>query len=145
MIARIIASGDETITLNDLVHQIKQQPSLSECGAIFTFEGIVREKDSLKTINSLSLSTPDREKTEIELVKIMDHVKKNHGVKEIAVVHYLGDFQPGDSLFLAAVAGPHRHETRAALEELIEMVKFDLDFKKEEKGSSGTNIIMSGG
>lgn len=48
-------------------------------------------------------------------------------------------------MFLAAVAGPHRHETRAALEEIVERVKYELDFKKEEQGSAGTNIIMSGG
>jgi molybdopterin synthase catalytic subunit len=48
-------------------------------------------------------------------------------------------------MFLAAVAGAHRHETRAALEEIIERVKFELDFKKVEEGSAGSNVIMSGG
>jgi molybdopterin synthase catalytic subunit len=33
----------------------------------------------------------------------------------------------------------------AALEEIIERVKFELEFKKQEEGSAGTNIIMSGG
>ena len=30
-------------------------------------------------------------------------------------------------------------------EEIIERVKYELDFKKEEEGSAGSNIIMSGG
>ncbi len=63
----------------------------------------------------------------------------------MGVVHYLGQFLPGDPMFLAVVAGAHRHETRAALEEIIERVKYDLDFQKEEHGSAGSNIIMSGG
>ena len=147
MTARIIDLNHETevITMNDLVQEVKKSSHLDECGAIFTFEGIVRGSDPSKTTRDLTLTTPNRVKTEKELEKIMSEVKNKHGVKEISVVHYLGIFQPGDSLFLAVVLGPHRHETRSALEEIIERVKFELDFKKEEKGSSGTNIIMSGG
>ena len=40
-------------------------------------------------------------------------------------------------MFLAAVAGPHRHETRAALEEIVERVKYELDFKKRNKEVQG--------
>ncbi len=145
IIARIISDYEEIITLNDLTKQIKQSSSIDECGAIFTFEGIVRGKDDAKTTDKLALTTPDTAKTENELKNILVQVQGKHGVKDIAVVHYLGKFKPGDPLFLVAVSGGHRHETRAALEEIIERVKYELDFKKEEEGSAGSNIIMSGG
>ncbi len=144
IIARIITDG-ENITLKDLTDQIKANPVIDECGAIFTFEGIVRGKDDTKTTDKIILSSSNPDKTEKELETILNDIQENHGVKSIAVVHYLGDFQPGDSLFLAAVAGAHRHESRAALEELIERVKYELDFKKEEEGSAGSTVIMSGG
>jgi molybdopterin synthase catalytic subunit len=144
IIARII-NNDENITMNDLTDQIKGSSIIDECGAIFTFEGIVRGKDAAKTTNKIILSSPHPEKTEEELEKILREVQDKHGVKNIAVVHYLGQFHPGDPLFLAAVAGAHRHETRAALEEIVERVKYELDFRKEEEGSAGTNVIMSGG
>ena len=51
----------------------------------------------------------------------------------------------GDSLFLAVVAGAHRQETQKALNAVVERVKYELDFKKEELTDDGTNIIMSGG
>ncbi|MCC7560317.1 MAG: molybdenum cofactor biosynthesis protein MoaE [Methanobacterium sp.] len=143
--ARIIPDYEEIITLNDLTQKIKETPSIGECGAIFTFEGIVRGKDEVKTTDEMVLTSPDPEKTEKELEKILIQVQEKNGVKEIAVVHYLGHFKPGDPLFLVAVAGSHRHETREALEEIIERVKYELDFKKEEKGSAGSKIIMSGG
>lgn len=145
IIARIISDGAETINISDLTEEIKQDLSLNECGAIFTFEGIVRGKETAKTVDRLILTTPDQDKTEKELELILKEVRDNHGVKSIAVVHYLGQFEPGDPLFLAAVAGPHRQETRAALEEIVERVKYELDFKKEEFGSAGSKIIMSGG
>jgi molybdopterin synthase catalytic subunit len=145
MIARIITEGQETITLYKLMEQLKESTLLEECGALFSFEGIVRGKDKAKNTTKLILTTPNPEKTEEDLKKIIGEVKDKYEVKEIGVVHYLGQFQPGDSLFLAVVAGAHRQESIAALEEIIERVKFELEFKKEEEGSADTNIIMSGG
>ena len=145
IIARIISDYSQVITLDDLTRKIKESPAIGECGAIFTFEGLVRGKDEARTTDELVLTTPDTSKTEKELEDILRQVQEKHGVKDIAVVHYLGQFQPGDPLFLVAVSGGHRHETRAALEEIIERVKYELDFKKEEKGSAGSKIIMSGG
>lgn len=143
IIAKI--TNDDNITLMDLTGKIKKNSAIDECGAIFTFEGIVRGKDPSKTTDKIILTSPNPEKTEKELKNILKEVQEKHGVKNIAVIHYLGHFKPGDSLFLAAVAGAHRHETRAALEEIIERVKYELDFKKEEEGSAGSNVIMSGG
>jgi len=145
MIARIITDGGETITLNKLMEQLKESPLLEECGALFSFEGIVRGKDKAKNTTKIILTTPNPEKTEEDLKKIIEEVKDKYEVKEIVVAHYMGQFQPGDTLFLAVVAGSHRHESMAALEEIIERVKFELDFKKIEEGNAGTNIIMSGG
>jgi len=145
MIIAKIVHDDEKITLEDLTEQIKKQPNIDECGAIFTFEGIVRGKDPAKTTDKIVLSSPDPEKTEKDLEIILKEVQNKHVIKNIGVVHYLGQFLPGDDMFLAVVAGAHRHETRAALEEIIERVKYDLDFQKEEQGSAGSNIIMSGG
>lgn len=145
MIFAKIINDDNNITMGDLTNQIKRSSIIGECGAIFTFEGIVRGKDETKTTDKIILSSPNPEKTEKELEMILKDVQSKHGVKSISVVHYLGQFNPGDTLFLAAVAGAHRQESRSALEEIIERVKYELDFKKEEEGSAGSNIIMSGG
>jgi molybdopterin synthase catalytic subunit len=145
MIARIITESRETITLEKLMEQLKESPLLQECGALFSFEGIVRGKDKAKDTTKLILTTRNRGKTEEDLKKIIGEVKDKYRVKEIGVVHFVGQFQPGDTLFLAVVAGAHRHESMAALEETIERVKFELEFKKKEEGNAGTNIIMSGG
>jgi molybdopterin synthase catalytic subunit len=145
MIAHIITNRQETVNLYKIMEKIKLSPFLEECGALFSFEGIVRGKDKAKNTKKIVLTTPNPEKTEEKLKKIIGEVKNKYGVKEIGVVHFLGHFQPGDTLFLAVVAGAHRHESMAALEEIIERVKFELEFKKQEEGSAGTNIIMSGG
>jgi molybdopterin synthase catalytic subunit len=145
MTIRIIEKGSDKIGIYDLMEWVKKSPKIVECGAIFSFEGIVRGKEMDKNTLKMDLSTPNHDETEDELKDIVKKIKEKHGVVEVAVVHYVGKFTPGDPLFLAVVAGAHRHETKAALNDLIERVKYELDFKKEEHTEGGTNIIMSGG
>jgi molybdopterin synthase catalytic subunit len=145
MTVRIIDKSKETINICDLMDSVKTNPRIIECGAIFSFEGIVRGKELDKNITKMDLTTPNLEETENELRDIINNILEKHGVIEIAVVHYIGKFKPGDPLFLTVVAGAHRQETKAALNDVIERVKYELDFKKEEHTDNGTNIIMSGG
>jgi molybdopterin synthase catalytic subunit len=144
-VIRIIEKDTDKIGICDLMEQVKKSPRIVECGAIFSFEGIVRGKEMNKNTMKMDLSTPNHDETENELKDIVNKIIEEHGVVEVAVVHYVGKFTPGDPLFLAVVAGAHRHETKAALNDLIERVKYELDFKKEEHTEGGTNIIMSGG
>lgn len=145
MTVRIIEKGVEEISICNLLEELKKNPEISKCGAIFSFEGIVRGEETGKKTIQMDLTTPNQLETEKELKEIVSDVKQKYGVLEIAVVHYIGNFNPGDPLFLTAVSGSHRDETRKALHEIIERVKYELDFKKEEHTEDGTNIIMSGG
>jgi molybdopterin synthase catalytic subunit len=145
MTVKIIEKGTKSIKICDLMEMVKKNPDIVECGAIFSFEGIVRGKELDKKTIEMDLSTTNLEETENELQDMIKEIKDKYGVVEIAVVHYIGKFTPGDPLFLVVVAGAHRHETKAALNDVIERVKYELDFKKEEHKDDGTNIIMSGG
>ena len=142
---KIIKKDEELITINDIITQVKKNPEIDECGAVFSFEGIVRGKENEIKVKKLNLTTPNIYKTEKELKEIIKEVKDKHGVVEIAAVHYIGEFYTGDSLLLVVTAGAHRGETLDALKESIERIKFDLEFKKEEYTDDGKNIIMSGG
>jgi len=142
---KILNKDEESITITQLIDQVKNNPLLKECGAIFSFEGLVRGEEEDLTTYTLNLTTTSITKTQEELDKVVEDIKDKHQVKILSVVHYLGKFNPGDPLFLVTVAGAHRQETRAALNEVIERVKYELDFKKEEETSKGKNIIMSGG
>lgn len=142
---KIIKKDEEKVTISDLIKAVKKNPHIDRCGAVFTFEGIVRGEEEDIKVKQLNLSTPDIEKTENELKEIINEITNKFEVTEIAAVHYIGEFYTGDSLLLVVVAGGHRGETLDALKETVERIKFDLDFKKEELTESGTNIIMSGG
>lgn len=145
MLIKLVEKNDEVIQINDLINYIKKSDSIDECGAIYSFEGIMRGKEEEDIVNKLILSTPDKDKTQKEMEEIAQEVKDKFGIKEIAVVHYIGEFYSGDPMFLVSIGGAHRTETLKALQETIERVKFDLEFKKEEFVGNKTNIILSGG
>lgn len=146
---KIVEKDSEFYKIEDLVNTIKKNQRVDEAGAIFTFEGFVRGKEEnieeKLIVDKLILTTPDMEKTEEGLKRIAESAKNKYGVFEIAVIHYIGEFYTGDTLFLVAVLGPHRGETLDALKDVIERTKFDLDFQKEEISNTGSKIIMSGG
>ena len=145
MIARIITKGEEEYSICKLQDAVRENERIDECGAIYSFEGFVRGKDKGQITRKMILSTPDKEKSEKELSNIVSDIKDKTGIMDIGVVHFIGEFQAGNPLFLAVVAGGHRQETREALNQVVERVKYELDFKKEELTDNGTNIIMSGG
>lgn len=145
MVIRLIEDKEEKIEMADLIADLKKSRKVDYSGAIFTFEGIVRGKEDEMDLKKLILTTPDKEKTIKDIKRIVENAKMKYGVFEISVVHHVGEFYTGDSLFLVAVLGNHRKETLDALHEVIEKVKHDVEFKKEEISNEGTKIIMAGG
>lgn len=145
MVIKVIESNEKKITTADLIDEIKNSSKIDYSGAIFTFEGIVRGKEENMDLEKLILSTPDKNKTLKEIEKIVSNVKIKYNVNEISVIHYIGEFQKGDMLFLVAVLGAHREETLEALKEVIESVKYDVEFKKEEISKQGHKTILAGG
>lgn len=145
MTVRIIEKNEDIITISDLINDIKKSRKIDDSGAIFTFEGIVRGNEPGKKVDKLILTTPDKEKTKNDIENIIEDIKLKYGVYEINVVHYIGEFYTGDSLFLVAVLGAHRDESYDALKNTIEKVKFEVDFKKEEISNKGSKTILAGG
>ena len=145
MVVRIIKKDDDVVSSADLIDDIKKSKKVDEAGAIFTFEGIVRGKEPGKKVDKLILKTPDIEKAEKEMNEIAEDVKTKFGVFEVNIIHYIGEFYTGDSLFIVAILGPHRQKSYEALIDTIERVKFDIDFEKEEISNQGFKTILDGG
>ena len=145
MTIKIIEKDEEYYTIGDLIEEIKKSQRVDEAGAIYSFEGIVRGTEENLTVDKLTLTVADKEKALAEIESIVETAKVKYGVFEISVIHYIGEFYTGDQLFLVVVLGPHRGETLDALTEVVERVKHEIDFKKEELSNKGTKVIMAGG
>lgn len=145
MIIKIVEKDEEVYNLQDLIDDLKKSSKVDEAGAIFGFEGFVRGAEDDLSVDKLILTVADKEKGEQEIKDIVESVKIKYGIYDINVVHFIGEFYTGDSLFLIAALGNHRHETLDALKEAIERVKFEIEFQKEEISNKGSKIIMAGG
>ena len=145
MSVNIIKSKEDKITVHDLIDELKRNSKVDYCGAIFSFEGFVRGKEENMDLEKLILTTPDISTTREDIKKIVENAKIKYDVIEISVVHYIGEFYTGDTLFLVAVLGKHRKEALDALNEVIEKVKFEVEFKKEEISKQGSKTILAGG
>lgn len=145
MTVRVIEAKEDKVTTSDLIDEIKKSSKIDYSGAIFTFEGIVRGKEENMNLEKLILTTPNKEKTLKDIEAIVENAKIKYNVHEISVVHYIGEFYTGDMLFLVAVLGSHRGETLDALKEVIEKVKYEVEFKKEEISKEGVKTILAGG
>ena len=145
MITKIIKKDDNYYTIDQLIEDLNKNPEIDSCGAIYTFTGFVRGKEKDKTISKLTLTTPNIEKAEKEMKEIVNSAKIKHNIKQANIIHYIGEFYTGDPLFQVAVLGEHRQETIAALTEIIEKVKHEIDFKKEIETDDGVEVILAGG
>ena len=145
MTVRVIEAKEDKVKIADLIEELKKSRKIDYSGAIFTFEGIVRGKEENMDLEKLILTTSDKDKTIKDIEKIVENAKIKYNVHEISVVHYIGEFYTGDMLFLVAVLGNHRSETLDALKEVIEKVKYNVEFKKEEISKQGTKTILAGG
>ncbi|MDI9624466.1 MAG: molybdenum cofactor biosynthesis protein MoaE [Methanothermobacter sp.] len=131
--------------LPQLIEHVKKSPYIEEAGAIFTFEGIMRKTGKEEVVEKLKISHENPQEAQEKLEKIAEEIKRKHKVKDIALVHFLGEFQATETLFMVVVAGAHRQETLKALSEIIERTKKEVGFRKEEYTKEGSRVILSGG
>lgn len=120
-------------TLESLVARIKQSPGADRAGAIATFTGRVRAKDS-----------PDDEWTEyLEFEKyegvadrrmraIESELEAREGVLDVRLHHRTGVVEAGEDIVFVVVLAGHRQEAFATVEDGINRLKDEVPlFKKE--------------
>lgn len=128
-----VADLDHHETLESLVSEVKQSPDADRAGAIATFTGRVREKDTP--------TDPPTEYLEFEkhdgvadrrMQAIEDELEAREGVYEVAVHHRTGIVPAGDDIVFVVVLAGHRGEAFRTVEDGINRLKQEVPlFKKE--------------
>jgi len=129
-----------TYQLPDLLAILKQDPKLKECGAIMTFTGIVRgvaEKNGGDTIVKNVHVEANVVLANHALQQICSDLEQGD-VKRVIICHLEGEFATGEDLVYVIIAGGHRQETFAALQQAIERYKSTAAIWKKEILADGT-------
>ena len=102
-----------------------------ECGAICTFDGVVRNHHEGKVVLKLEYSCYEK-MAELELAKIVAEAKAKWPECHLGVQHRVGELQIGDVAVAIAVWAPHRQESFSACSYVIEAIKARLPVWKKE-------------
>ena len=100
----------------------------SSCGAVISFEGVVRREKKIEGI-FYECYTPMAEE---ELKRILFETREKFPVEKIGVAHRLNNVAAGETSLVLVVASTHRREAFAASEYFIEELKKRVPIWKKE-------------
>lgn len=107
------------------------------CGALVTFDGVVRDHDGGKTVSALEYSAhPSANDVALEVAR---ELAARYPDTRIALAHRYGPLAVGESALVAAVAAPHRKQAFAACDDLVDTVKQRLPIWKHQRFVDGTD------
>ncbi len=110
----------------------------SRVGAVCSFVGTVREQTAgtPEAINALELEHyPGM--TEKSIEAMIEQAQQRFDIYGARVIHRVGRLQPLDQIVLVAVTSAHRHQSFLACEFLIDYLKTQAPFWKNELTASG--------
>jgi molybdopterin synthase catalytic subunit len=120
-----------TLSLADVMENIRRHHDFHRAGAVATFTGVVRGSTVEGKVQKLELQAYEEKADEV-LVGICNDLKKKPGIVDVQIHHLLGEFEVGEDLVYVLVVGEHRQQIFPVLEEAVERYKREAPiFKKE--------------
>lgn len=106
-------------------------------GAIITFNGVVRNHDQGRGVESIEYSS--HEIAPKILREIATEIANRDGIHVVSAVHRTGLVNVGESAMVAVVAGNHRGETFQAASDFVDEIKARLPIWKKQNFPGGTH------
>lgn len=105
------------------------------CGAVVTFDGVVRDHDGGRGVESLEYSA--HPSAGAVIAEVARELAERHPQVLLAVAHRHGPLRIGDSALVCAVAAPHRKAAFAACDDLVDTVKQKVPIWKHQLFTDG--------
>lgn len=111
-------------------------PSQAECGSRIYFEGVIREEKEGQKVEGIFYEAYE-EMAKRELEKIETEVKQKWPVRQMGIVHRLGEVRVGEISLIVVVETPHRKEGFEAMQYIIDQLKKRVPIWKKEFYETG--------
>ncbi|MCF7521292.1 molybdenum cofactor biosynthesis protein MoaE [Neisseria sp. ZJ106] len=105
-------------------------------GAVVSFCGLVRDRDSDVRLESLFLEHYP-EVTENEIARIVSQAAERWPISACTVIHRVGTLSADEQIVLVLAASAHRKAAFAAAEYIMDYLKTEAPFWKKERFSDG--------
>ncbi len=122
--------------------KVIEAASLHEAGAINTFIGTVRNQTSGKKVLRLEYEAYEPMAVS-EINKIIDTAGKTWHLLGCAVSHRTGTLMPGEIAVVVAVSTPHRKESFAVCQFIIDNLKETVPIWKKEFFEDGSHWVSA--
>jgi molybdopterin synthase catalytic subunit len=125
----------------DVSHELAQlRANDARVGAVCSFVGTVRERNSGNAISSMELEHyPGM--TEKSITSMMEEADKRFDIYGARVIHRIGLLHPEDQIVLVAVTSAHRGTSFQACEFLMDYLKTQAPFWKKEVTPDGSRWV----
>ena len=121
------------------LEQLREQNN-GQAGAMVSFTGLVRDLNEGEAISQLTLEHyPGM--TEKALGKIEAEACKRWNLIDSVIIHRVGPLQPNDRIVFVAASSAHRKDAFQACEFMIDTLKTDAPFWKQEDTSTGKRWV----
>lgn len=118
--------------------------SRGKAGGVVSFTGLVRDLNEGDTISRLTLEHyPGM--TEKALANIEAQAIKRWGLLDAVIIHRVGPLLPNDRIVFVAAASAHRKDAFRACEFMIDTLKTDAPFWKQEDTPDGKRWVETNG
>jgi molybdopterin synthase catalytic subunit len=112
----------------------------SDIGGVTSFIGLVREMAGGEKITAMTLEHyPGM--TERQLEAIEAQARKRWPLDAVLIIHRYGELKPGERIVLVATASSHRDAAFDACRFLIDWLKTQAPFWKQEATASGARWV----
>lgn len=129
--ARLAEVRQEEISVARMIQAVSDP----RCGAVVTFDGVVRDHDGGRGVERLEYSAHP---TAGEVItQVAREIAERYPDTLIAVAHRFGPLEIGDSALVCAVAAPHRKQAFVACDELVDTVKQRVPIWKHQVFDDG--------
>ena len=109
----------------------------ASCGAVSSFVGIVRDEDRGKRVKKLRYECyPSM--AEKMVARLIREAQNRWSVRDVRVLHRVGDLAIGDAAVAVAVSSAHRDDAFAACRFMIEGIKTKVPIWKKQFFEDGT-------
>lgn len=107
------------------------------CGALVTFDGLVRNHDEGRSVERLEYEAHPSAGEVME--QVVREIVERYPDVLVAAAHRYGPLDIGDSALVAAVAAPHRGRAFEACGALVDLVKERVPIWKDQHFDDGTH------
>ena len=136
----MIAVQTDDFSVEDVHNELRQRAG--DCGAMVSFVGLVREFGGNASIQAMTLEHyPGM--TEKALMKIALHACEKWGLVDALIIHRVGPLLPNDRIVFVAAASAHRKNAFRACEFMIDTLKTDAPFWKQEDTPNGRRWVSA--